>query len=122
MKRLAWAIVVAMVVSMGGYQTSKAAPIAPIPEATNINSDNVIRAYYWHHHYYRHHYYRHRWHHHYYRYHWRHHYYRHRHWRHHHWYLVALSARADLCGNSGMTLFLGAMRSRPSARCSVVQG
>jgi hypothetical protein len=81
MKRLAWAIVVAMVVSMGAYQTSKAAPIAPIPEAANISSDNVIRAYYWHRHYYRH-----RWHHHYYRYHWRHHYYRHRHWRHRHWY------------------------------------
>jgi hypothetical protein len=54
MKRLAWAIVVALVVSMGAYQTSKAAPIAPIPEAANINSDNVIRAYYYHRHYYRH--------------------------------------------------------------------
>ena len=64
MKRLACAIVAAMVVSIAAYGTSKATPIAPIPGAATTNSDNVIRAYYYHHHYYRHHgYYGHRYYH-----------------------------------------------------------
>jgi len=53
MKRLACAIVAAMVVSIAAYGTSKATPIAPMPGAATTNSDNVIRAYYYHH---RHHY------------------------------------------------------------------
>ena len=67
MKRLACAIVAAMVVFIAAYGTSKATPIAPIPGAATNNSDNVIRAYYYHHRYYRHHrYYGHRYHHRYY--------------------------------------------------------
>ena len=67
MKRLACAIVAAMVVFIAAYGTSKATPIAPIPGAATTNSDNVIRAYYYHHHYYRHHrYYGYRYHHRYY--------------------------------------------------------
>ena len=53
MKRLACAIVAAMVVFIAAYGTSKATPIAPMPGAATTNSDNVIRAYYYHH---RHHY------------------------------------------------------------------
>jgi hypothetical protein len=67
MKRLACAIVAAMVVFIAAYGTSKATPIAPISGAATTNGDNVIRAYYYHHRYYRHHrYYGHRYHHRYY--------------------------------------------------------
>jgi hypothetical protein len=69
MKRLACAIVAAMIVFIAAYGTSKATPIAAIQGAATTSSDKVIRAYYYHHHYYRHRhhgYYGHRYHHRYY--------------------------------------------------------
>jgi len=66
MKQVVSAIAVAAIISLAVCGASKAAPIAPIPGAATINSDNIIRAYYYHHHYYPYHhrYYGHRYYHH----------------------------------------------------------
>ncbi len=72
MKRLIFAIALTGVTSVVVCEASMAAPIAPLPAAAIAGTDDVVQAYYWHHHYYP--------------YHWHHHYYHHRHWYHHHWH------------------------------------
>jgi hypothetical protein len=63
MKRAAvWAISLAALAPIAFAGASRAAPIAPLPNAVTENTENVIQAYYHHHHYYHH-----------------------RHWYHHHW-------------------------------------
>jgi hypothetical protein len=62
MKRVVFATAIAAITFVAAYGVSKAAPIAPLPEAVASNSSDIVKAYYWHHHYYHH-----------------------RYWYHHHW-------------------------------------
>ncbi len=72
MKRVLFAIMAVGLAAVAVSNVSRAAPIAPLPEAVTGNAGDVVQAYYYHHHYYPYH---------------RHgHYYHHRYWRHHHWY------------------------------------
>jgi hypothetical protein len=81
MLRVAFAMAVAAVAYTAVSETTKAAPIAPLPAAVTNDMGNITPVYWYHGRYYRY-----RWHGHYYPYYYHHHYYHHRHWRHRHWY------------------------------------
>ncbi len=73
MIRVLFAIALAAIASIAVGGTSRAAPIAPIPEVLVADSNGVVQAHYY---YYGHH-----------CHYWRgHHCYYHRHWHHHHWH------------------------------------